>query len=288
MSKKKSTTETGLEPQTKEVQVIRKEKASSHVPIEIRQNAIHRLGSVYYKGGTHKGVPADLEKKLLPLVNDIPADSAEFRKASKDFWRSITVKVPSEGAVLNISIDEEGYPTVPKDYLTYLWAETHPEVAKTRSEMERFGKKKFYIHDPERESSQENDKVKAKAKAYKVFVKVLDDEEAIDRVLRVLGTGNPNKLSSQQKENALHKQMEASPARFYEVATDESLKTKDFIAKLIENEVLRKAGNSYFYIDELIGENLEEAVGFVNNPKHSKEVNDMKAKLEDRKQITPA
>lgn len=281
----KTTTETGLKPQTKQVQIIRKEANSSHVPAEIRQTAIHRLSSVFVNNVPLKEIEKELEKKLLPLQIDVPANASEFRKESRDFWRSITVKVPSEGAILNLNVDEDGYPESVKDYLTYIWAQHHPHVAKSKSEMERSAKKRFYIHDPDRETKEENDRVKSKAKAYREFSKVLDDKKAIDRVLRVMGTGNPDKMTQAQKENALHDVMDSNPKKFYETATDNSLEIKDLIADLVENEVVRKSGNSYFYIDQLLGENLDEAVGFFGNSKHSKEVNDMKAKLEDRKSV---
>jgi|GEM_PF-4659811 len=282
---KKTLTETGLEPQQKQVQIIRKEAHSSHVPIEIRQTAIHRLGSVYVDNVPLTNKNKQLEKTLLPLIIDVPADSDDFRKEARNFWRSITIKVPSEGTVLNLNIDEDGYPESVKDYLTYIWAKKHPHVAKSKSEMNKSVKKRFYIHDPDRETKEENDRIKSKAKAYREFSKVMDDEKAINRVLRVIGSGNPDKMSKSQKENSLHTAMETDPTRFYDVATDSRLEIKDLIADLVENEVLRKSGNSYFYIDEVVGESLDDAVGFFKSTKHSKEINDMKAKLEDRKSV---
>lgn len=275
-----------LQPVDKQVQLIRKEK-KSHIPVEVQQTSIHRLGSVYVDGATYKGVPSNLEKELLPLVIDIPEGSTEFRKASREYWQSMTIKVPSEGTVLNVSINEDGFPENPKEYLQYVWADGHPHVAKTKDEMNKFGKFRFYLHDPDRESKQENDRVKAKAKAYKEFVKVLDDEKQTERVLRVMGNQNPLKMSAEQRENALHKQMESDPAKFYKVATDDTLAVKDFVAELLEKEIIRKSGNTYFYMDEMIGETLDETVAYLKNKKNSGTLNDLKAKLKDRREITP-
>lgn len=275
-----------LKPTEKQVQLIRKEE-KNHVPIEIRQTAIHRLGSIYVNGATYKGVSNEIEKALLPLVIDIPAEDKNFRTASREFWRSITVKVPSEGTVLDTRIGEDGVPLNPKEYLTYLWAEGHPEVAKTKNEMDKFGKKKFYIHDPERETTQENDKVKSRAKAYKEFVKILDDKKAVNRVLRVIGTQNPDKMSEKQRENALHKQLEVDPKKFYEVATDNSLAVKDFIAELLEKEILRKSGNSILYMDEMLGDTMDETVVYLQNAKNSGTLTDLKSKLKAKREITP-
>jgi DNA-binding Lrp family transcriptional regulator len=275
-----------LEPVKKEVQLIRKEK-KSHIPTEVQQTAIHRLGSVWVDGQPHKQISPELEKALLPLVNDVPADADNFRIEARDYWRSLTVKVPSEGTVLNVSVGKDGMPVAPKDYLTYVWIESHPHVAKSKDEMNKFGKFRFYLHDPERESKQENDRVKSRAKAYKEFVKVLDDPKQTERVLRVMGNQNPAKMSAEQRENALHKQMEANPAKFYEIATDDTLAVKDFIAELLEKEIIRKSGNTYFYMDEMIGETLDETVAFLKNKKNSSVLNDLKAKLKDQREVTP-
>lgn len=284
MSKEK-TTDTGLKPASnKQVQIIRKE-GTSHVPVEIRQESDHRLSSIYKNGTPHKGVSSDLEKLLLPLINDIPVSADEFRKEARQFWYTLSLKVPSEGAVLNISVGEDRMPVEPKDYIIYKWALTHPFVAKTKEEMVSSGKKRFYIHDPERETHAENDKVKAKAKAMKEFVKVIDDEAKMDRVLRVLGKSNPAKMSKEVKENTLHKLLESNPDRFYEVATDESLAVKDFIAEAISYEILRKSGNSYFYMEEVVGDNLEETVDYFKNKKNSSTVNDIKAKLKEQQKL---
>lgn len=284
MSKTK-TSETSLKPdKDRQVQIIRKE-GTSHVPVEIRQESDHRLSSVFKNGVPHKGVSSELEKFLLPYIIDIPATSDEFRKAAREFWYTLSLKVPSEGAVLNISVDDDGMPVEPKDYILYKWALTHPFVALTKEAMLQSGKKRFYIHDPERETKAQNDKVKAKAKAMKEFVKVIDDETKTDRVLRVLGNANPAKMSQEVKENQLHSLMESNPKGFYEVATDESLPVKDFIAECISHEVLRKSGNSYFYMEDRIGENLDEAVAFFKDKKNSSTLNDVKAKLEEQQKL---
>lgn len=279
-------TETGIKPvSNKQVQIIRKE-GSSHVPVEVRQESDHRLSSIYKDGVPHKGIDSSLEKKLLPLIIDIPADADTFRKEAKDFWYALSLKVPSEGAVLNVSVDEDGYPVEPKQYIIYKWAQTHPFVAKSKSEMLESGKKKFYIHDPERETLSKNKEVQAEAKAMKEFVKVIDNEETMDRVIRVLGNTNPSKMSKENKENTLSTLMKNDPKRFYEVATDDSLKVKDFIAECISHEVLRKSGNSYFYMEDRIGESLEETVAYFKDKKNSSTLNDVKAKLEEQQKLS--
>lgn len=279
-----TTTETGLKPGKKEVQIIRKE-IDSHVPVEVRQTSDHRLSSVFKDGTPHKGVSNDLEELLLPLIIDTPTKADTFRKEAKDFWRTLTLKVPSEGAVLNVSIGEDGYPIEPKDYIIYVWAQTHPFVAQSKEEMVRSGKKRFYIKDPNRETKEENEKVQLKAKAMKEYVKVLDDEKSIDRVIRVMSNTNPAKLSKELKENKLSDLLDQDPKRFYEVATDKSLEVKDFISELISHEIVRQEGNSYFYIDERMGETLDEAVAYVKDKKNSSAVGDMKAKLKEQKKL---
>ena len=79
----------------------------------------------------------------------------DWPKLEKDFWASMTVKIPFEGKELDITVDEDGNPHNVMDYVTYKWCKKHRQVADTKEDMEKDQAKRFYIYDPQRETSQE-------------------------------------------------------------------------------------------------------------------------------------
>jgi len=59
------------------------------------------------------------------------------------------------------------------------------------------------------------------------------------------------------------------------------LEIRSEIDLMVENGVLRKSGNTYFYIDEIIGDTIDESITFFKNKKNSSHVSDMRAKLKE-------
>lgn len=279
-TKTKKKTELYKEPREKTVSVRRKEKFS-HIPTEVLQNSTTKVGSILDGRTPLKGVEGKEEKLLLSKHLGIDEDHNEFGEKAKEFWAELDLKVPSEGVELDISIGDDGMPKEMIDYLTYRWLQKHKYVASSRQEMVRNPIKEFYIHDPARETKKENEQVQKRKVAYAEFIKATEDEGKMNMLLRVLGDKRPEKLTKEQKENKLESLATASPARFARIAQDSNLEIRSEIEKMVEKEILRKSGNSYFYMDELIGENLDETIGFFQNKKNSSTVGDMRAKLKE-------
>ena len=63
------------------------------------------------------------------------------------------------------------------------------------------------------------------------------------------------------------------------MCTDKNVETVAFIWDCIEAGVLRKAGNTFLFGDEAIGDDMDSAIRFLNLKKNSSMLLDIKAKL---------
>lgn len=263
----------------KEVQIRRRE-TKSHLPPPVVANAKKVLSSVYDGQGPLKGVTGDEEKKLLSDYLGLDTSDRDIGRVLRNWWADLRVEVPSDGKVLNISKDEDGYPVNIKDYLVWKWAKKHKFVGKDRDDMLSSPNKQFYIYDPDVELKQQNSLVKVKKKAYEQFILISDDEDKINLILRVLTDSEPDEMSIEQKQNYIDQLIESDPAKFVAVATDKNLEIKALIHELVSANIINKMENQYWWIDEKLGEDIEETVLYFKDKKNSGTVNRLKAKLQ--------
>lgn len=268
------------EPVEKVISVRRKEKFS-HIPAEVLQDSVTKIGSIFDGRTPLRGLSGEEEKELLSIHLGIDPNHNEFGKLAMNFWAEMDLKVPSEGTELNISIDESGMPVVMSDYLKYRWLLRHKYVADSKEEMLNNPMKDFYLYDPNKEVKKTNLQIKKKKLAYAEFIKASEDEDRMDMLLRVLDNVNPSKMSAEQKENRLETLATTNPDKFIRFAQDKDLEIRSEIDLMVENGVLRKSGNTYFYIDEIIGDTIDESITFFKNKKNSSHVSDMRAKLKE-------
>lgn len=267
----------------REVQIRRRE-AKSHLPAEVVANSIKVLGSHFVGNAPLKGLHTKEEQQILANHLDMDVDSKEFSKKSREFWIDLRVRVPSEGVVLNITQRSDGTPMNAMDYMIYKWAQRHKLVAKTKDELLSNSAKQFYIYDPEVESKRQNTKVKEKRAAYKEFIKITDSTDSVNKlkmILKVISDVDVNQMSDVQIENYCETLIEDKPNSFTAVATDKKLEVKAFIASLISNEVLNKYGNTIYFIEQKLGDTIDEAVLFLEDKKNSEILITLKAKQQE-------
>lgn len=272
---------------SKEVQIRRKIK-TSHLPEAIVQKSRVKLGSHFVNSAPLKGLSREEERKYLPQIIGIDPDERSFRKEAQDYWASFSIEVPMSGVVLEVGTDENGEPLNLEDWVAYQWAKKHKSVAESQEEMEGNIVKDFYIYDGERETIRENIKVQAKKKAYRKFIQMSDDKDVLEYAVRLLTNSNPSNMTKEQMENILSTVVDESPDRFLTVAGDKHLKTKASIMEMVSLGVLRKIGNQFLFMDQTIGNTLDEAVAYLTNPKNSGEVTQMKSQLEEARKTVAA
>ena len=265
--------------------MIRRKEVLNHLPKEIRATAKIKIGSIYVNRQPLKGLDEHESHRLLSKLLDVPPTHPDWPKAEKNFWASMSLKVPFEGVELDISVDEDtNEPNNLMDYITYKWCQKHRQVAASEEEMKSNPAKKFYIYDPEIDLVKKNAKVKMSKDADREFIKISSDVEKMRRLLRVLSKGSkPDSLSELEVENQLYDIKNSSPDRFLKYSLDKNLDVRAEIEEMIELGVLRTIGNQIIYGDETIGETLTDAIVYFNNKKRSGQINAMRAQLKELK-----
>jgi len=263
---------------------IRRKEVLNHLPKEIRAGAKVAIGSIYIGRQPLRGVEGEESHKLLSSILDVPPGHEAWPRQEKEFWATMSLKVPFEGAELDITTDEEGNPMNVMDYITYKWCLKHRQVAESEAQMQADGQKRFYIYDPQRDLLKKNAEVKVKKEADKEFIKISSDFDKMRRLLRVLVKGStPDKMTDMEVENQMYSIKNDKPAAFLKHSTDKNLDVRAELEEMVEKGVLRTIGNQVIYGDETIGENMTDAIIYFNNKKNSGAVNAMRAQLKEVK-----
>jgi len=264
---------------TKKVYLRRKENTLGHLPEAVRIAAQTRLGSVFVGRQPLKGIEGSEAHTLMKGILDVNPDHVDWPKHEKNYWAELAVKVPFEGVELEIGKDENDFPLSIDDYIKYRFAIKHPHVAPTKDDM--LSNNRFYLHDPMKDQMVKATKVRLKKDADKEYIKASSEVVTIDRLLRLLSESKPETLTLEQKETLLYELKDKDPARFIKVARDKNLKLKAEIEEFVSAGVLRKIGNQLIYIDEVIGENMENTIVYMKDKKNSGTLTILRAKLKE-------
>jgi hypothetical protein len=258
---------------------LRAKSINNHLPKEINASAIRKLSSVYVNRQPLKPFSPNDEKKYLGGMLDVDAAHMEWPKHTKKYWAEFTIPVGFEGVELEVGLTENGSPIDITDFIKYNFALKHPHVALTEEEMNASTQKRFYIHDDSKKDMKRNNDIQIKKDADKAFIKVSNDENQMRRVFRLLGSINPDTLTREQIENLLYDIKEKSPKKFIKVSQDKHLELKAEIETMVSAGVLRKIGNQVIFIDEVLGETMDDTVIHLNDKKNSGKLTTLRAKL---------
>ena len=260
---------------------IRRKEVNSHLPKAVRAEAVTKLSSVFVNRQPLKGITPKEEKELMTELLDVSPEHVDWPKHSKRFWADMTIPVGFTGVELEVGIHEDGSPISIMDYLKYKFALKHPYVALTEEEMNGDFNKRFYIQDLSREDKVKNTQIQFKKDADKEFIKLAANPKNMKRVLRLLSNTNPDRLTDEQVENALYEIKNAKTKQFLRIAKDKNLEIKAEIEEMVTASVLRKIGNQIIFIDEVLGETLDDAVVFLKDKKNSGTLTILRAKLKE-------
>lgn len=264
--------------------IIRRKETKSFLPKEIQMESRSYLSSVYQDRQPLKGFsPAD-SKKYLAGILDVGPDHVDWPKHEKAYWAEMTMNIPFAGVELDISEDEEGNPIHIEDWIRYRWAVRHPHVAQSKDEMESSFSKRFYIVDNAKDIRTKNNKIQVLKDADKEFIKVSGDKDKMLHVARLMSNKmSPENLTREELENVLYELKNDNPAKFLKIAKDKNLELKSKLEEMVSLEILRKIGNQVVYIDEILGDTMEDAVIRLTDKKNSGKLMELKAKLKEAK-----
>ena len=167
------------------------------------------------------------------------------------------------------------------DWIKYNFALKHPHVALTKEEMNSSFDKRFYIQDLSRDDKVKNNQIKLKKDADKQFIKVSSSVKDMKRILRLMSNTNPDRMSEEQIENALYEIKNSKPKNFIRLATDKNLELKAEIEEMVSAGVLRRIGNQVVFIDEVLGDTLDDTVVHLKDKKNSGKLTILRAKLKE-------
>ena len=265
---------------TKKVTLRRKE-VLNHLPKQVRAEAVIKLSSVYVNRQPLKAFSPEDEVKYMKGYLDVSPDHMEWPKYSKEFWANLTVPVGFTGVELEIGVDENGNPIKIDDFIKYRFALKHPHVALTKDEMDKDFGKRFYIQDLTRDDKVKNNKIQLRKDADKMFIKSSADVKNMKRILRLITSVNPDRLTDDQVENQLYEIKDKNPAKFLKIASDKNLEIKAEIEEMVTAGVMRKIGNQIIFIDDVIGDTLDNAVVYLRDKKNSSTLTVLRAKLRE-------
>ena len=260
---------------------LRRQDLGGHLPKAVRAEATMKLSSVYVNRQPLKGFDPKDEKKYLEGILDVSPNHVDWPKHSKKFWADMTIPVGFTGVELEIGKNDDGDPINVLDFIKYNFALKHPHVALTKSEMDSNFNKRFYIQDLSRDDKVKNIAVKLKKDADREFIKVSSDLKNMKRILRLMSSTNPDRMTEEQIENSLYEIKNSEPKKFIRIARDKNLELKAELEEMVSAGVLRKIGNQVIFIDEVLGDTTDDAVIHLKDKKNSGKLTILRAKLKE-------
>ena len=260
---------------------LRRRDLGGHLPKQVRAEAKTRLSSVYVNRQPLKGFSPEEEKAYMQGILDVSPEHVDWPKHSKNFWADLSIPVGFTGVELEIGKDDDGNPISIMDYIKYNFAIKHPYVALTKAEMDTDISKRFYIQDLTREDKVKNNTIKLKKDADKEFIKVSSNEKSMKRILRLMSNINPDRLTAEQVENSLYELKNKDPKKFFTIATDKNLELKSELEEMVSAGVIRRIGNQVVFMDEILGDTLEDTIVHLKDKKNSSKLTILRAKLKE-------
>ena len=88
-------------------------------------------------------------------------------------------------------------------------------------------------------------------------------------------------MTDEQVENSLYELKNSDTKKFLKGAKDKNLEIKAEIEEMVTASVLRKIGNQIIFIDEVLGDTIDDAVVFLKDKKNSGTLTILRAKLKE-------
>lgn len=266
--------------------------SNTEIHPDIKKKAITKLSSVLVGRQPLKGVTANEQEILLPNIIEEAPGSDAYTTAVVNYFRDKSILVDANGHWLKVGKTDDGQ-VVPvkghiEDYIDYMWAYNHPEVAHSYEEVKKNPNKYFFIYDQEKETKERSVKLQSKKKASLKFAEISEDEELMTQVLKQFpeeaGVSRLYKMSVEDKEEVLYDISDKKPEEFLEIASDKDIKYKSELEEMVQNSVIEKDGSTYYFMGDIIGRSKDQVVGFMKDDTNAESLASMRKKLDAAKQ----
>lgn len=214
-------------------------------------NCVDALGPYLTRSGRiYTGLTKEDEERLGGILG------ADLRSSSS-YWDTFRVRIGSEDIFLDL--DD------PFDELKYIFLKSHKRVAASLTDMKPTAN--YYVSIPEQEAETANTYNRTKRKAYKEFDKLSPEE--VKKCLRIYGYKAGN-VSDSVAEDRMAGLIEQNPERFFTRWVNNEHKMTEYLVKEgVAQSVIKKNKNIYSYGSTTLGNTLEDAISFLDNPENS-------------------
>jgi len=202
------------------------------------------------------------KKYLTGQTWDTDPDKAKKQKENTGLVLDEDSNIPIKH---NMVLDDE----VEVDRIILGLIALHPEVVAATKSSVIPDKHRFYIENKETEAKVVINKTELKFDAISK-IKSMSLQEQND-FARLMGK-SVSALSKSQIEAYLYEECEMNPDRIISFFNDSNKKYKVFVNNLIDAGVLRMSDGKYLYNEEIIGLNIDYAIGYVKDRTNEKVV----------------
>lgn len=212
------------------------------------KNCIDSLGSYFTRSGRlYTGLSKEDEERIGAALG------YDLRPGS-DFWHTFRVRITGEDITMNT--------TEPNDELKYLFLKGHKRVRNGLNDIKPTAN--YVLVNKEEEATKANEYARIKRRAYKELDKMSIKD--MRKALRILGQ-NASNVGDEVVEARLNEFIENSPSNFLEKWIDNPHRNTEFLIKeAISTNVIRRNKTVYKYGSDVIGNTLEDAISYLDNP----------------------
>lgn len=245
-------------------------------------------------GGMLSGSVKRFQVPLLrngSLKNVLTNEEKEFLESRTGLNLSIYGEFWSNHFVALFKDDNRLDLSDPMDYLSYkILMSLKDDIAPTWSERNVKQTYQFVVTSSDEELTEKKQGLDNKKEAFKLYGKIEDDKEKLIGILKLL-TNKPISKDATLKwlQSQVEEFLDKKPESFVAMLKDSKLETKLLVQSAEDKGVIVKSGNKYATSDGLdLCENgqiptFENAIAYLDNPKHQEVRSLIEAKLSSKK-----
>jgi hypothetical protein len=214
------------------------------------KNCFEDIGSYYTRSGLlYTGLSEADEKRLGEKLGlDL--------KRTSEYWQTFFIRTGASDIILDTDND--------MDELKYLFLKSHKRVK--NSLMENKAGANFVLINRDEEAKRDNLYAKVERDAITGFGKLTPTE--MRKCLRIFGH-NADSMSNEVAEAKLYTIVKANPQSFLDRWVNNKDKEEQvLIETAISKNIIRRDKHMYKYGSDVIGNTLEETIGFLKDPRN--------------------
>lgn len=230
--------------------VIRHKRRDPWSGVTKYKNCFDYIGPLLTRSGNvHTGLSEEDANRLEIALNFPKGQLAPYSA----YWKTFAVKISNNELILDTFR--------PWDELQYLFLKNHKKVANGLGDSKPGAD--YVMINKDSEAQEANKIAKRKRDAIKEFDKL--SLEDMRKALRIFGF-KADTMSNELVENKLFEIVEKDPEAFFSKWVNNKTKNTEFIIHAaIAKNIMRKSRNVYYYGTEIIGNSLEDTIGYLDN-----------------------